>query len=177
MVFFRLLRFYKTFNIVSALVSGLALATLTFSEFHPTISSQYRAAEGFLVSSASTSVISIMLGTMLLFWYEGHESATRTDLTLAWAPLVALDWAIFSFVTGLLLWYGEKNGGWRTVLVGGQTGGLLLFVALIAIWMWFTMSRKGGLGRTETKFHDEGGKRSFGIRTFSHPSEHSPPQH
>ena len=66
-VFFRLLRFYNTFIVVSTLVGSLSLAVLTFNEFHPTTSGQARAAEGFLVSSASTSVISAMIATMLLF--------------------------------------------------------------------------------------------------------------
>ena len=81
-VFFRLQRLYKIFNVVSALVSGLSLAVLTFDEFHPTTSGQIQAAEGFLVSSALTSVISIMLATMLLFRFEGHEAATRKELAL-----------------------------------------------------------------------------------------------
>ena len=149
-VFFRLQRFYKTFNVVSALVSGLSLAVLTFDEFHPTTSGQIQAAEGFLVSSAVTSVISIMLATMLLFRFEGHETATRKELALVWAPLVALDWAIVAFVVGLLLWYGEKNDTWRTTIVGLQTGALLAFVSSAAVWMWSTMSRKGGLGRAES---------------------------
>ena len=161
---------------VSALVSGLALATLTFPEFHPTLSPQSRAAEGFLVSSASTSVISIMLGTMLLFAYEGHESVRRKDLALAWAPLVALDWSIFAFITGLLLWYGEKNDAWRTAIVGSQTGGLLVFVGLVAIWMWLTMSQKGGLGKVETRYRDEDGKRNIRPPTSSRSSLHEEPQ-
>lgn len=149
MVFFRLQRFFKTFNVVSALVSGLCLAVLTFNEFHPTTSEQSRAAEGFLVSSATTSVISIMLATMLLFRFEGHETATRKHLALAWAPLVGLDWSIVAFVIGLLLWYGEKNKSWRTSIIGFQTGALLVFVSFVAVWMWTTMRRKGGLGKAE----------------------------
>ena len=148
-VFFRLQRFYKTFNVVSALVSGLSLAVLTFDEFHPTTSGQIQAAEGFLVSSALTSVISIMLATMLLFRFEGHETATRKELALVWVPLVALDWAIVAFIVGLLLWYGEKNDAWRTTILGLQTGVFLAFVSSAAVWMWSTMSRKGGLGRAE----------------------------
>ena len=130
MVFFCLQRFYKTFNVVSALVSGLSLAVLTFDEFHPTTSWQSQAAEGFLVSSASTGVISIMLATMLLFRFEGHGTATRKDLALVWASLVALDWSIIAFVVGLLLWYREKNDRWTTI-VGLQTGTLLLFVSWV----------------------------------------------
>ena len=149
MVFFRLQRFYKTFNVVSALVSGLSLAVLTFDEFHPTTSGQLQAAEGFLVSSAVTSVISIMLATMLLFRFEGHDTATRKELALVWIPLVLLDWAIVAFVVGLLLWYGEKNDIWRTTVLGVQTGALLAFVSCAAVWMWSTMSRTGGLGRIE----------------------------
>lgn len=150
MVFFRLQRFYKTFNVLSALISGLSLTVLTFAEFHPTTSGRSQAAEGFLVSSASTSVISVMLATMLLFRFEGHETVTRKDLALAWAPLVALDWSIVAFLVGLLLWYGEKNDRWRTTIIGCQTGALLFFVSWVACWMWSTMSRKGELGKAES---------------------------
>ena len=148
-VFFRLLRFYKTFNIVSALISGLSLSILTFVEFHPTTSAQLRTAEGLLVSSASTSVISIMLATMLLFRFEDHEKATRVDLTLAYMPLVFLDWSILSLVVGLLLWYGEKNDLWRTTIVGVHTAAMLVFALGVAVWMYRTMSRIGGLGKVE----------------------------
>ncbi len=148
-VFYRLQRFYITFNVVAAVTGSLSLAVLTFDEFHPTISGQSRAAEGFMVSSASTSVISIMLATMFLFRFEGHDEATRQDLALAWVPLVLLDWSIIAFLVGLLLWYGEKNNVWRTVVVGSQTGVCLLFTCWAAVWMWKTMREKGGLGRED----------------------------
>ena len=90
-----------------------------------------------------------MLATMLLFRFEGHDTATRKELALVWIPLVLLDWAIVAFVVGLLLWYGEKNNIWRTTILGVQTGALLAFVSWAAVWMWSTMSRTGGLGRIE----------------------------
>ena len=167
-VFFRLLRFYKTFNIVSALVSGLSIATLTFNEFHPSSTARSHAAEGFLVSSASTGVLAVMLATMLLFRFEGHSSATRQDLALAWTPLIILDWSILAFVVGLLLWYAEKNEQWRGALMATQLAGLLAFILAIAVWMWNTMSRTGGLGTAEDQrvmreIHHDEDKASGGV--------------
>ena len=150
-VFLRLLRFYKSFIVLSALVGSLSLSVLNFSEFHPTLSSQARAAEGFLVSSASTSVIAGMLATMLPFRFEGQEAATRKDYVLAWLPLAILDWSIVAFLVGLLLWYGEKSNAWRTTFIGTQTAALLAFVCGIAAWMWFSMRRRGGLGKDEVQ--------------------------
>lgn len=82
-IFHRLQRFYITFNVVAAVTGSLSLAVLTFDEFHPGTSAQSGAAKGFMVSSASTSVVSIILATMFLFRFEGHDEATRIDLTLA----------------------------------------------------------------------------------------------
>lgn len=149
LVFQRLCRFYKTLNVVAALVAGLSLAILTFNEFHPTKSSLVRAAEGFLCSSAITAVISVMTSTMLLFRFEGQEYATRKDLALAWSPLFMLDLAIVEYLLGLLLWYNGKNNGWRIALMSLQMVGLLLFSISLAVWMWQTMSDKGGLGKEE----------------------------
>lgn len=94
-VYYGLQRFYTTFNVVAAVMAGLSLAVLTFDEFNPTTLGQSRAAEGFMVSSASISLTSIMLATMFLFRFEGHEKATRKDLALAlaWVPLILLDWS------------------------------------------------------------------------------------
>ena len=146
-LFFRLLRFYKTFIVLSALVGSLSLNILSYNEFHPTVSAQTRVAEGFLVSSASTSVISGMLATMLRFRFEDQGTASHTDYALAWLPLVILDWSIVAFLLGLLLWYGEKSNVWRTTIVGSQTAALLLLVCGVAAWMWVTMRR----GRSSEK--------------------------
>lgn len=148
-LFFRLLRFYKSFIILSALIGGLSLSILQFNEFHPTISSPMRAAEGFLVSSASSSVIAGMLATMLPFRFQGQEAATRKDYLLAWSPLVLLDWSIVAFLVGLLLWYGEKSNGWRIALVGSQTALMLVFVCGVAVWMWSSIRRRKELGKEE----------------------------
>jgi len=53
-VFPRLLRNYKTFNIISALISGLSIVMLTFNEFHPATSKQLNVAECLLVISVFT---------------------------------------------------------------------------------------------------------------------------
>ncbi|KAM0697348.1 hypothetical protein Q7P36_003419 [Cladosporium allicinum] len=90
-VFSRLRDFYNTFTVLSALIAALSAGVLTFDEFHPTQTGLQRLAEGFLVSSASTAVIAAMLGTMLLFRFEGYESASRKELAIAWSPLLILD--------------------------------------------------------------------------------------
>jgi hypothetical protein len=84
-----------------------------------------------------------------LFRFEGLETATRIDLVLAWSPLVLLDVAVVEYVLGLVLWYSGKNNSWRTVLMSAQTVVLLLYSICMALWMWHSMSGKGGLGREE----------------------------
>ena len=148
-LFFRLLRFYKTFIVLSALVGSLSLNILSYNEFHPTVSARTRVAEGFLVSSLSTSVISGMLATMLRFRFEDQDSATVKEYALAWTPLIVLDWSIVSFLIGLLLWYGDKSNVWRTALVGLQTAALLAFSCGVAIWMWASMRPGQGFAKEE----------------------------
>lgn len=71
LVFQRLQRFYNTFNILAALIGGLAIATLTLNEFHPCTTSMAR--------SAMCAAISTMLSTMLLFRFEGHGTTTHKE--------------------------------------------------------------------------------------------------
>lgn len=73
LIFQRVLRFFKTFIILAAVISGLAVAALTFNEFHLADSGLIRAAEGFLCSSAITAVVSAVMAMMLLFQFEGSE--------------------------------------------------------------------------------------------------------
>jgi hypothetical protein len=77
-VFQGLRRFYRAVNVVSSWIGGLSFAALTFSKFHPTNSS--RVFEGFLCSSAMAAIISVMLFTVLLFTFEGRETATHKNL-------------------------------------------------------------------------------------------------
>jgi len=149
LVFQRLQRFYNTFNVLAALISGLSLATLTFNEFHPCKTSMSRSAEAFLCTSAMTAVVAAMLATMLLFRFEGHETPTRKELAIAWSPLVLLDWAIVEFLVGLMLWYANKADGWRSSLVAVSISILLALTVWTAVWMWRDMSLKGGLGTEE----------------------------
>jgi hypothetical protein len=86
LIFQRLQQFYNAFNVLGALISGLAIATLTLNEFHPCTTSMARSAKAFLCGSAMYAVISAMLLTMLLFRVEGHETATRKDLAIACSP-------------------------------------------------------------------------------------------
>lgn len=134
-VFQRLNRFYKTFLILSGLTSALSAGVLQFQEFHPTLTPLQKIAEGFIVSSTAAAVISAMLGTMLLFRYEGYTSCTRKDLALAWSPLVMLDWSILAFLAGLVTWYKDKNPGWRADLVGITVGVGLVYTFFVSIDM------------------------------------------
>ncbi len=124
---------------------------LTFDEFYPTPSPLARAAEGFLSSSALTAIISVILAIMLFFRFEGHEGPTRKDLVLAWTLLILLDLAIVEFLLGLVFWYAGKNTRWRTSIIATQLAILFSLSIWAAIWMWTTMSIKGGLKKEEIK--------------------------
>lgn len=130
---------------------GISLGALSFSEFHPSTTSLDKAAEGFLTSATCAAVVAVMLAIMLSFRFEGHVSATRLDLLIAWTPLVLLDWSIVGVLVGLMLWYCEKNDVWRAAIMTGTMGSLLGFSIWVAIWMWQKMSTKGGLGEEESK--------------------------
>jgi hypothetical protein len=97
----RIHRFYKTFVVLAALISGLAVAALTFNEFHPTNSGLIRVSEGFLCSASITAVVLAVATTMLLFQFEGVGKITRLDLAIAWSPLVLLDCSIVELFVGV----------------------------------------------------------------------------
>ncbi|KAF8864028.1 hypothetical protein BDZ45DRAFT_797919 [Acephala macrosclerotiorum] len=107
-VFQRVLRFYDNFMLLSALTVAVRLppwsltGALSFSEFHPSTTSLDKAAEGFLTSATCAAVVAVMLAIMLSFRFEGHVSATRLDLLIAWTPLVLLDWSIVGADTMVL---------------------------------------------------------------------------
>jgi hypothetical protein len=146
----RLTRFYKTFNVIAALTAGASVGVLSFPEFHPSTSSLARLAEGFLVSSAATAVIAIMLATMGLFCFEDQTQASnRLELASAWIPLVLLDWSIVAFLCGLMAWYAGKNALWRVLLLSANIGVLMLVAMGIAFGMWKVMKTPGGLGVEE----------------------------
>lgn len=67
-----------------------------------------------------TAILSVMLSTMLLFTFEGHETATRKDLVIAWSPVLFLGFSIGESLLGLKFWYSGKNKGWIATMVGGQ---------------------------------------------------------
>lgn len=152
LVFARLIRFYKTFNIIATLLGGLALAVISFAEFHSHHEERlFYAAEGLLTSAALTAVVAITISTMLLFRFEGHQRPTRRDLLIAWSPLVLVDIVILEFAIGLVLWYAGKNKAWRGSIMGSQLAFLVTLVVLLAVWMWNSMSTRGGLGEEELR--------------------------
>ncbi|MCJ1307097.1 hypothetical protein MMC25_000743 [Agyrium rufum] len=149
LVFLRLLRFLPSLNILSALTAGASTALLQMPEFHPSSTPVYSAAEGLLTVSAASAVISIMLATMLLFRFEGHETATRMEYIQVWSPLVLLDHSILAFLAGLLTWYVGKNYNWRAVVMAGVVGSLIVYSGFIAVGMYQSLHRENGLGREE----------------------------
>ncbi|KAK1994412.1 hypothetical protein LX36DRAFT_660599 [Colletotrichum falcatum] len=159
LVFRRLLRFYSTFVILAALVSGLAVAALTFPEFHGG-SGATQVGEGLLCSSAITAVVSAVMATMLLFTFEGAEQASRLDLAVAWSPLFLLDVSILEFLVGMACWYYGKNVPWRGVLITVELTWLLACCLVLSIWIWVILSRKGGLGFEERQAAAAGQRRA-----------------
>ena len=153
LVFNRLQRFYQTFNIIATLLGSLSLAVLSFSEFQDSDGSNslINASAGLLTSSAITAVVAVMIATMLLFKFEGYERPRRKDLAIAWIPLILVDFVIVEFLIGVVLWYAAKYATWRAVLMGVQLAVLLAGAIVIAVWMWNSMSIKGGLGEEERR--------------------------
>jgi len=91
-----------------------------------------------------------MLGTMLLFRFQGRESASHKELAIAWSPLIILDWSILTFLVGIVVWYVDKNNGWRGSIIAASTAFCLMFCTWMAVDMWSAIKQPGGLGREET---------------------------
>jgi hypothetical protein len=75
------------------------------------------------------------------------------ELAVAWLPLALLDISIIEFLAGMVCWYYEKNQDWRGALMLGQLILLLVISIALSTWMWFHMSRKGGLGSEERQLN------------------------
>ena len=118
---------------------------LTFNEFHPATSEQLLAAGSLLVISILSSVTSVTISTILLFGFEGHESATWNDIALAWVPLVTLDCSIFTFLASLLLWYMDSKENWCITVFGSVASILLLIICWASINTYLIVKRTGGL--------------------------------
>ena len=88
-----------------------------------------------------------MLGTMLLFGFEGYETVTRRDFVLAWTPLITLDLSIFAFVAGLLLWYAEKTQGSEDKVFNSLASALFSMISWAAVRIWSILSTGAGLGK------------------------------
>jgi hypothetical protein len=163
MVFFRLIESYKNINIYSALIAGIDVGVLTFNEYHTTpLSLAILVSQSFLMSSASCATISLMITTMTAFEFEGQKdwfgdqkatdrNITRNELTVAWLPIMLLDWSIVTFLVGLLTWYGNLEGQsrWCIVVISAHVVCLLIICILISVKMYNNLARVGGLGSEE----------------------------
>jgi len=62
-----------------------------------------------------------------------------------------VDVVIVEFLIAVVFWYAAKYATWRAVLMGVQLAILLAGTIVLAVWMWNSMSIKGGLGEEERK--------------------------
>lgn len=143
LVFQRIQQFYSIFIGLAALVSGLAIGALKSPKLDQSATSLTQISDAFFCSSALTAIVSTVVGTMLLFYFEGQQGTTGMDLIVAWTPLVLLDVSIIELLIGIACWYSGHNVYWRGVLMASQLAGLLGFCIALSIWMWFRMSQQG----------------------------------
>lgn len=148
-IFKRLLNTLPILNIVAALTAGSSVGALSFDDFHPSSTLLCHASEALFTSCAIAAVISIMLSTMLIFWFETVDSRLMSDYCLLWTPVILLDWSILAFLFGLTFWFADRNILCRAILIGLQTGILLLFSIFVAVRMTVTLRRAGNFGTTE----------------------------
>lgn len=145
-IFKRLLNTLPILNIVAALTAGSSVGALSFDDFHPSSTLLCHASEALFTSCAIAAVISIMLSTMLIFWFETVDSRLMGDYCLLWTPVILLDWSILAFLFGLAFWFADRNILWRAIFIGLQTGILLLFSIFVAVRMTITLRRAGNFG-------------------------------
>lgn len=148
-IFKRLLNTLPILNIVAALTAGSSVGALSFDDFYPSSTLLCHASEALFTSCAIAAVISIMLSTMLIFWFETVDSLLMRDYCLLWTPVILLDWSILAFLFGLAFWFADRNVFWRAILIGLQTGVLLLFSIFVAVRMTVSLRRVGNFGTAE----------------------------
>ena len=108
---------------------------LTFREYHSEpFSSSIQVSLAFVISSASCATIALITATQLSLRFDESEplpSASGNDeaetsaiidliivqdpicgkhLLLVNIPILLLDWSVFAFLVGILLWYGALPG-------------------------------------------------------------------
>lgn len=148
-IFKRLLNTLPVLNIVSALTAGSSVGALSFDDFHPSSTLLCHASEALFTSCAISAVISIMLSVMLIFWFETVDLVLMRDYYLLWTPVILLDWSILALLFGLTFWFADRNILWRAILIGLQTGILLLFSILVAVRMTISLRHAGNFGTAE----------------------------
>ena len=108
-------------------------------------------AKELLVTSIATSVTSIVVTTILSFGFEDRESATRLDTIVAWSPLIVLNWSIFAFIAGLLLWSAGRHDVGGITCLSSFAGALFVVVFWATIHTSYLIIRKNGSTKVEGK--------------------------
>lgn len=135
LIFRRIQKFYHTFILLAAFVSGISIGAMSILSACPS-ETLSQTSQALLCSSVITALLSAVTATLLLFFYEGLEKATRTDLAVAWSPLALLDVSIVEFLTGVVCYYCGSKGAWRSLMAAQLVGQLGLCIVL-SIWVWF----------------------------------------
>jgi hypothetical protein len=121
---------------------------LTLSEYHtpPPLPSLIQISLAFIASSAACATLSLMSATQLSLRYRKFNDISNTDsneprqpirggqLLLVSIPGLLLEWSVFAFLVGLLLWY--------TALPGRSTVGFALVSTNVGVlWLVYMLTR------------------------------------
>ncbi|KAH8659473.1 hypothetical protein BGZ61DRAFT_485911 [Ilyonectria robusta] len=136
-VFGRVLRFYRTFDIIAALPAIIASMVMIFGGFQDCQkTSIIQIAAALLASSVVKSVIAITLAKMLLFRFENHEYSIERESATLWLPTILVDISIIEVLAGLVLWIVDRYPIWVALLIGLEALALLLGIMALAWKIW-----------------------------------------
>jgi hypothetical protein len=123
------------------LLAGIDIGVLQLAEFHtPPLPSLIQISLAFIASSAASATMSLMSATQLSLRYRKYNESPTADaneprqpirggqLLLVSIPGLLLEWSVFAFLVGLLLWYAA--------LPGRSTVGFALVTTNVSV-LWF----------------------------------------
>ncbi|KAH6970512.1 hypothetical protein BKA56DRAFT_622190 [Ilyonectria sp. MPI-CAGE-AT-0026] len=136
-IFDRVLRFYRTFDVIAALPAIVSSVIMIFSgvQGHQK-TAIIQIAAALLASSVVKSLIAITLAKMLLFRLEGHQHSTERESAILWIPTILVDISIIEVLAGLVFWIADSYPIWVTLLIGVEALALLVGLIALAWKMW-----------------------------------------